>query len=89
VRDLPDLGVRPFEKCNTAEVKGHRSRYWSIANSVTITCEEGDLYDGWVAFWVPEGGKTMYAGLERGECTGNEDEVWSGLQVWQALPADL
>jgi DNA-binding beta-propeller fold protein YncE len=66
VEDRSEFGPN-FPKCNQSEVKGHTSRYHAIGNSAAVSCSGGDLFVGYVAFYVP-GGRTLYATLKQGEC---------------------
>jgi hypothetical protein len=41
----------------------------SIGVTAQVSCSAGDLYVGYVAFYVP-GGRILYATLKQGECGG-------------------
>jgi len=84
-------------RCEQVEVKYHTSRYWSISLSAGVPCAEGELLWGYVAFYVPGAGKTLYAGTVegriQGECDGGlgdeASETAVGLWPIPDLPPPL
>jgi hypothetical protein len=95
---LPDLSTQYSDaNCKQRVVEHHTSRYWAMGLLVGVHCEEGELIRGYVAFWVPGGKKTLYAGTKEGEqqaeCgDGSGDEVSEfaiGLWPMPDLPTDL